>query len=158
MCVPNDPLFQYMISPLFSQQKVYDWPDFSCFVWERPHFPDIPVYAYIFFETACSLGIQWFDCDICLLPAINRYKKTKGQYMNRSTFWTIKYMNGSICSKARYMNRVGFEILARTSVPQLPPSYHLPWDKRFLFDCSIKSLYVGCTHKNRITTYIFMIK
>ena len=24
--------------------------------------------------------------------------------MNRSTFWMIKYMNGSIFSKARYMN------------------------------------------------------
>ena len=33
----------------------------------------------------------------------------------------IKYMNGSVFSKARYMNRVGFEILARIPVPQLPP-------------------------------------
>ena len=40
--------------------------------------------------------------------------------MNRSTFWMIKYMNGSVFSKARYMNRVGFEILARTPVPKLP--------------------------------------
>ena len=46
--------------------------------------------------------------------------KIKGQYMNRSTFRTIKYMNGSIFSKARYMNWVGFEILARTPVPHLP--------------------------------------
>ena len=29
----------------------------------------------------------------------------------------------SIFSKARYMNEVGFEILARTPVAQLPPSY-----------------------------------
>ena len=29
-------------------------------------------------------------------------------------------MNGSVFSKARYMNGVGFEILARTPVPQLP--------------------------------------
>ena len=52
--------------------------------------------------------------------------------MNRSTFWMIKYMNGSVFSwtqyiirsevfsKARYMNGVGFEILARTPVPKLP--------------------------------------
>ena len=40
--------------------------------------------------------------------------------MNRSTFWMIKYMNGSIFSNARYMNGVGFEILARTPVPKLP--------------------------------------
>ena len=43
--------------------------------------------------------------------------------MNRSTFWMIKYMNGSFFSKARYMNGVGFEILARTPVPKLPLSY-----------------------------------
>ena len=43
--------------------------------------------------------------------------------MNGSTFWTIKYMNGSVFSMARYMNGVGFETLARTPVPNLPPSY-----------------------------------
>ena len=43
--------------------------------------------------------------------------------MNRSSFWMIKYMNGSVFSKARYMNGVGFEILARTPVPKLPLSY-----------------------------------
>ena len=49
--------------------------------------------------------------------------KIKGQYMNRSTFWTIKYMKGAIFSKGRYMNGVGFELLARTLVPHLSPSY-----------------------------------
>ena len=49
-------------------------------------------------------------------------KKIKGKYMDRSTFRMIKYMNGSVFSEARYMNGVGFEILARTSVRQLPPS------------------------------------
>ena len=32
----------------------------------------------------------------------------------------IKYMNGSVFSKASYMNGVGFEILARAPVPKLP--------------------------------------
>ena len=45
--------------------------------------------------------------------------------MKRSTFRTLKYMNGSDFSKARYMNGVGFEILARTPIPQLPLSYLL---------------------------------
>ena len=53
-------------------------------------------------------------------------QKVKGQYMNRSTFLMIKYMNGSVFSKARYMNGVGFEILARTPVPKLPLSYPPP--------------------------------
>ena len=38
----------------------------------------------------------------------------------------IKSMNGSIFSKAKYINGVGFEILARTPIPQLPPSYTPP--------------------------------
>ena len=51
--------------------------------------------------------------------------------MNRSTFWMIKYMNGSVFSKARYMNRVGFEILARTPVPKLAlSSPHPPPEDR----------------------------
>ena len=32
-------------------------------------------------------------------------------------------MNGSVFFKGGYMNRVGFEILARTPVPKLPQSY-----------------------------------
>ena len=43
--------------------------------------------------------------------------------MNRSTFRTIRYMNGSGFFKAKYTNGVGFKILARPPVPQLPPSY-----------------------------------
>ena len=42
--------------------------------------------------------------------------KIKGQYINKSTNWTIKYMKGSVFSKAMYMNVVGFEILARIHV------------------------------------------
>ena len=43
--------------------------------------------------------------------------------MNMSTLRTIKYMNRSYFSKARYMIGVGFKILGRTPVPKLPPSY-----------------------------------
>ena len=50
--------------------------------------------------------------------------------MNRSTFQTSKYMNGSVSSKAIHINGVGFEILARTPLPQLPPSYPLPLETR----------------------------
>ena len=43
--------------------------------------------------------------------------------MNMSTLCSIKYMNRSYFSKARYMIGVGFKILGRTPVPKLPPSY-----------------------------------
>ena len=74
-------------------------------------------FAQRFFKAACSLGI---DCDICLTTSNKWAQKSKGQYMIRSTFLMIKYMNGSVFSKAGYMNGVGFEILARTPVPKLP--------------------------------------
>ena len=38
----------------------------------------------------------------------------------------IKYMNGYVFSKARYINGVGFEVLARTPVPKLLLSYPPP--------------------------------
>ena len=53
--------------------------------------------------------------------------------MNRSTFRTIKYMNRSSFSKARNMNWVGFEILTRTPVPQLPLKLPLNRRQRILF-------------------------
>ena len=42
--------------------------------------------------------------------------KIKEQYMNRSTFQTIKTENGSVFSNARYMNGGGFQILAHTQI------------------------------------------
>ena len=108
--------------PFFKRCQVYDWPPFfNKKYMNDPIFLDSYVkgpiflttwYIHIFFvqrffEAACSLGIQWIDCDI--QPAINGYKKINGQCMNRSTFWMIKYMNGSVFfTKARHMNGVGF--------------------------------------------------
>ena len=53
MCVPNSPLFPFSALPgiwlaPFFQQKVYEWPNFSGFLCERPHFSNILVYAHIF--------------------------------------------------------------------------------------------------------------
>ena len=55
-----------------------------------------------------------------------RVYKFKEQYMNRSTFCEIKYMNRLFFSKAGYMIGVGFKILTRTPVaksPRVPPLY-----------------------------------
>ena len=54
--------------------------------------------------------------------------------MNMSTLCTIRVMNRSYFSKARYMIGVGFKILGRTPVPKLLPSYPPPRD--FLFCCT----------------------
>ena len=139
-----------MIGPLFSTRSIW-MARFSGFLCERPHFSDILVYAHIFrseifWGYLSSFGITWIDCDICVITCkkwvqkvkgqyMNRstflmikyvnnvitckkwVQKVKGQYMNRSTFLMIKYMNGSVFSKARYMNGVGFEEL-RTTRPK----------------------------------------
>ena len=134
MCVPNSLLFQrcqvYDWSPFFNK-KYMNGPIFLDSYVKRPIFLTSwymhTFFAQIFFEAAYPLGITWIDYDICVIISKNGYKKKiKGQYLNRSTFWMIKYMNGSVFSKARYMNGVGFEILARTSVPKLPLSYPRP--------------------------------
>ena len=113
-----------------SESTFTNMPEFSGFLCERPHFSDILVYhiffAQIFFEAAYPLGISWIDRDTCVTTSKKWVQKIKGQYMKRSTFWMIKYMNESVFSKARFMNGVGFEILARTSVPKLPLNYTPP--------------------------------
>ena len=68
--------------------------------------------------------------------------KIKGQYMKMSTFQTNKYMNGSVFIKARYMNGVGSEILVRTPVPQLPPSYPPPPLRGSVFAVLLKTLWI----------------
>ena len=133
MFVPNSPLFQ--------RCQVYDWPlFFNKKYMNGPIFLDSCVkgpifltswymhifFAQRFFEAAYPLGITWIDYDICVIISKKWVQKIKGQYMNRSPFWMIMYMIGSIFSKARYMNGVGFEILGRTSVPKLPLSYPPP--------------------------------
>ena len=133
MCVPNNPLFQ--------RCQVYDWPPFfNKKYMNGPIFLDSCVkgpifttswymhifYTQRFFKAALS---SWYYMNwlIFVYQTSNEWvQKVKGQYMNRSTFWTIKYMDGSVFSKARYMNGVSFKTLARTPVPKLPLSYPPP--------------------------------
>ena len=111
------------LAPFF-QQKVYEWSDFSWFLCERPHFSDILVYAHIFrseiFRSCLSswyyMNWRWYLCN-------NQQKwvqKIKGQYMNRSTFWKIKYM---VYEWVRFFEGQVYE-LPLNYPPPPPPS---PW-------------------------------
>ena len=140
MCVPNSPLFQ--------RCQVYDWPPFSNKKYTNdPIFLDSFVkglifltswymhifFAQRFFEAAYPLGITWIDHDICVITSKKWVQKIKGQYMNRSTVWMIKYMNGSVLSKARHMNGVGFWNTGshiRTKITPVTPSPPPPSPKR----------------------------
>ena len=121
------------LAPFF-QQKVYEWPDFSGFLWERPHFSDILVYAHIFrLEIFRGCLFSWYYMN-WLWYLSNNQQKMGTKYLRAVYEWVnilddqVYYMNGSVFSKARYMNGVGFETLACTPVPKLlllPPT-HLP--------------------------------
>ena len=136
---------------------LYDWPDFSLLVYERPHFSDIFVYAHIF-----PWGIFWGCLSHCLFNKLSNHHRSFNlplgvpscpivQYMNRSPFCTIKYTNGLFLSKARYINWVGFKILASTPISQLPSRYQ-PSHTRWAFVTwapLFPALYVTCILKFR---------
>ena len=60
--------------------------------------------------------------------SIHFRKFSARQFSENTIVKRVYYMNRSVFPKARYMNgiHVGFEILAGTLVPQLPPSYLPP--------------------------------
>ena len=117
----------------FFQQKVYEWPDFSGFLCERPHLSDILVYAHIFrseiFRDCLSswynMNWLWYLCNNQQIMGT----KSKGQYMNRSTFWMIKYMKGPFFQRpgiwmGRFWN-TGSHTRTKTT-PKLPPPHPPP--------------------------------
>ena len=137
MCMPNSPLFQ--------RCQVYDWPPF----FNKKYMNGLifldsyvkgPIFltswymhiffAWRFFEAAYPLDITWIDCDICAITSKKWVQKIKGQYMNRSTFWMIKYMNGSVFFEGqvyewgRFWNTGSH---TRTKItPKLSPPPHPP--------------------------------
>ena len=117
-----------MISPLF-QKKVYDWLHFSGLVYKRPHFPEISRYMHIFFvqrffEAACSLGIQWTDCNICLTTSNKWVQKLKdciwmGQHFRRPSIWMSPFFKGQVYEWVRFRNTG--PNTCTTITPKLPP-------------------------------------
>ena len=121
---PSFSAAKYMIRPFFSK-KVYYWPHFSVWIYERPHFSDVSRYMHMFvqrfFEAACSLDIQWIECDICLTTSnkwVQKNQRAVYGWVNISddlVYEWVRFFKGQVS-----VNGVGFEILARTSVPHLP--------------------------------------
>ena len=117
---------RYMIGPRFSTKSIW-MAQFFWIPYEGPIFLTSwymhIFFAQRFFEAAYPLGITWIDCDICVTTSKNGYKKNQ-----RAVYEEVNILDDQVYewvrfSKARYMNRVGFEILARTPVPKLPLSY-----------------------------------
>ena len=132
--VPFSALPGIWLAPFFSKKYMTDLiyldlhvksPTFLTYWYMRIYF------AQGFFETACSLGIQWTDCDICITTSNKWVQKIKEQYVNRSKFRTIKYMIGSafffkgqVYELGRFRNTV---LHIRTTItPQVTPSPPLP--------------------------------
>ena len=126
---------RYTMGPLFSTKSIYEWPYFSRLVYERSHFSDIPLYVHIFrWEIFRGRLFSWYsrileltavDCDICLTTSNKWQQKDQRavyKWVNISDDLVYEWVR---FSEARYMNGVDFEILARTPVLQLSPSYPL---------------------------------
>ena len=108
----NDPIFlnSYVKGPIF----LTSW------------YMHIICFAQGFFEAACSLGIQWANWYLSNNQQKMGTKKSKGSIWIGQHFGWSSIRMGPFFSKARYMNGVGFEILARTSVTKLPLGYPFP--------------------------------
>ena len=149
MCVPNGPLFQRCQVydwPLFSAKSIWLAPFFWISIWKAPLFWCIPVHAHIFhLESFRSYLFSWYSMNRLLyfgyLPTINGYKNQRAGYewVNISDDLVYEW----VCFfKVQVYDGEGFEILARTPVPQLPPSYSpspppTPWGRN-LFPRKIK--------------------
>ena len=146
MCVPNiAPFFstaRYMIGPLFSAKSIWMARFFWFPMWKGPFFLTSwymhMFFAQRFFVAVYPLGITWIDCDICdICVTTSKKVGTKknqriGQHFRWSSIWMgpFFFVFLFVFFKGGYMNRVGFEILARTPVPKLPQSYRpLPHPK-----------------------------
>ena len=111
---------RYMLGPLFSTKKYMNHPIFLD-SYLKGHIFLTSCYMHIFFaqrffQAACSLSIQWNDFNICLTTSNKWVQKIKGQ-INISYDQVYEWVR---FSRARYMDGVGFDILARTPVPELP--------------------------------------
>ena len=126
--------------PLFSTKSIWMTRFFWIPMWKGPFFWHPCICTY--FRSECFrgclfFGVQWIDCDICLTISNKWVQKIKGQYMNRSLFQMIKYMNGSVFSKGqvyewgRFWNTGSH---TRTTItPKLPPPwYYIRLGKKFI--------------------------
>ena len=112
----------------FCRQKVYNWPNG---IWKAPLFLS-SMYMHIFFtQRFLRLLILLVFNELTALfvwpPAINGYKKSTGSiWMGHYFRWSSIWMGPFFQRPGTYMNRVGFEILARTPVPKLPHYENMP--------------------------------
>ena len=103
---------RYMIGPLFFNKKYMNGPIFLDSYVKGPIFfwhPGICTYFSLRdFSRLLILLVLYEFTDICVITSKKWVQKIKGQYMNRSTFWMIKYMNGSIFSEGQVYEWGGF--------------------------------------------------
>ena len=122
---------RYMIGPLFSTKNYMNDPIFLDSYMKGPIFSDILVYAHMFrLEVFRGCLFSWYYMNWLWYLSNNQqkngYKISKGSiWIGQHFGWSSIWM-GPFFSKARYMNGVGFEILARTPVPKLALSYTPP--------------------------------
>ena len=93
---PFSALSGIWLTPFF-QQKVYEWPDFSGFLCERPYFSDILVYEHIFCSEilqGCLFSLYYMNWLWYLSNYLNISDDQVYEWVR--FFRMTKYMNGSV--------------------------------------------------------------
>ena len=113
----------------FFQQKVYDWPHFFWIgIWKAPLFRCI-IFCSEVFQTACSLGIQWIDCDICLTTSNKWVQKSKGSiwmHFRQSSIWIGPFIQCQVYEWGRFRNTGSKTCTTSTRQVTSPLSPHQP--------------------------------
>ena len=136
MCVLNSPLLALpgiWLAPFF-QQKVYEWPDFSGFLCERPLFSDILVYAHIFrleifrgcLSSCYYMNWLWYLCNNQQKMGTKNQRAVyeKVNILDDQVYEWVRFFEGQVYEWGRFWNTGSH---TRTKItPKLPSPRPLP--------------------------------
>ena len=164
-----------MIGPFF-QQKIYEWPYFSGFLCERPHFSDILVYAHIFrsdiFRGCLSswyyMNWLWYLCNNQQKMDTKKSKDSIwiGQHFGWSSIWMGPFFQRPGIWMGRFWNtgshtRTKITLVTPTIPPPHPSETHTHThtnNNKNIFQCFLLQFWMAHSELNynlsALTVYI----
>ena len=121
---------RYMIGPFFNKMYMNDPIFLDSYVKGSTFLTSWYMHIFFtqrFFEAACSLGIQWIDCDICLTTSNKWVQKSKGsiwirQHFGWSSIWMGPFFSDIWMGYSRFWNTGSY---TRTTITHLPRAWTL---------------------------------
>ena len=147
------------LAPFF-QQKVYDWPNFSWLVYERPHFfwhPGICTYFSLSDFWGCL--VSWYSLNwlhyLSWLSAINGYKKNHRavyEWVNISddlVYEWVRFFKGQVYEWGRVPN-TGSHTRTKITPINSPPPPPTPSVETMIYHSKQMSIYSRlCKHTSK---------